>query len=178
MINLIHTDHPQPPKLTKITPIETTAVNSILYLIQWLPPSNIKEFDLDHYELIIMNETVNMDPKENSAIISIKKGTASIAAHITAVDRCGTKGISSSDVIDVPILSISGTGGLNNGLVSNTTSTCSCGHEMVITIVIMLISFITLLVVIAILIISVWKIRYYSKPDTRTDKERNKTVSL
>ena len=63
--------------------------NSIQYKVQWTQPGNIDSFDLDHYELAVGDDVMNVDAKENSLIVSINTSIPSTELTLIAVDRCG-----------------------------------------------------------------------------------------
>ena len=99
---------------------------------------------------MIGNGTVNYT-KENSFTVSVKKEATVVDVNITAVDRCGTRGASSSKAM--PILSIAGYGSLN--IDHGTDTTCTCCHESVLIIntVISSITLVAVLIVIVLIVI-------------------------
>ena len=68
--------------------------------IQWTEPANNDSFDLDHYQLSVGSDIMNIDAKENTVIISVPT-VANISLGIIAVDRCGVKSASSNITLPV-----------------------------------------------------------------------------
>ena len=158
-----HIERPQPPEFINITYLGTN--NSAHYLIEWSLPSNVREFDLNHYEVIVRNKTA-IGTKENSVTITIKKEVTVVAVSIIAVDRCGIRSASSSKNITVRYPSLAGTGGLNDGPSTGTANACTCGYGVAVTIIIMVTSLVTFLLVsitISLVIMILWKIIYPGK---------------
>ena len=84
----------------------------------------MEAFDLDHYELIVGNHTMNIDAKENVVIILLFIEKEAVVANIMAVDRCGKKSINSSKAFS---------GLLKPSGLCNTTRSivCTCVKEVV-----------------------------------------------
>ena len=84
----------------------------------------MEAFDLDHYELIVGNHTMNIDAKENVIIIPLFTEKEAVVANIMAVDRCGKKSINSSKAFSGLLKS--------SGLCNTTRSiVCTCVKEVV-----------------------------------------------
>ena len=138
--------------------------NSVFYRIQWIQPNNVETFDLDHYELIVGNHTMNIDAKETAVIVSlIMKKEANVFAYIMAVDRCGKKSNPSSKAIS----GLTESRGLNG--TSNINCTCTCVKEVVVSFIV------TLIVTVTIVIISVLLIRIIISC-TKRQKSSHNTV--
>ena len=92
------TDIPQAPQFIgdNITCFGVTN-ESAQCRIQWTEPANRDSFDLDHYQLTVGSDIMNIDAKENTVIISIQMG-ANITLGITAVDRCGMMSASNNTI--------------------------------------------------------------------------------
>ena len=90
-------DTPQAPQLIKdnMTCFRVTNM-SAQCRICWTEPANKDSFDLDHYQLSVGNDKMNIDAKENEVIISVKMG-ANITLGITAFDRCGKMSANASN---------------------------------------------------------------------------------
>ena len=165
----ISTEIPQPPELTEITQLGTSDTNnseSVLYHIQWAQPSNVEAFDLDHYELIVGNHTMNIDAKENAVIFPlIMKKEIIMVAYIMAVDRCGKKSNRGSRTIYGSALSIA------NGLDSTSVISCTCVIEVVTSVIVTLIA--TLMAVAVVIITRVLVIKFKS---TSSPPERHHTA--
>ena len=77
------------------------------YHLQWNPPNNMAEFDLDHYELIVgagdHAYEINVYSSENDAIVSVGVGNLS-SVNLSAVDRCGQKGESIFTSLDARLV--------------------------------------------------------------------------
>ena len=93
----------------------------------------MESFDLDHYELIVgnptMNHTTKVDAGENAAIflLVMKQENGTVVAHIRAVDRCGKE----SNLINskLPISGLTPSSGLNS--TSFTSCNCACIKKLV-----------------------------------------------
>ena len=135
---------------TEITYLGTGNTNdSTLYHIEWLPPRNVRALDLDHYELIVGNYTMNIDAKENAVIISltVTKEPLKLVTNIVAVDRCGRKSIGSSEVINTTSLF---------NMLGDLGDSCSCNKEIAITSSIIALLLVTLMMVVICWLVTHW----------------------
>ena len=83
--------------------------NTSQYLLVWMPPDNINNFDLSHYEINIVGPSINQTMRciETSTIFPLDATTGDvdimISISIVAVNRCGQRGnaTESSSVIQL-----------------------------------------------------------------------------
>ena len=121
LLNVLRTETPEPPRFTENECLGSTNA-SAQYRVQWKEPSNIDSFDLDHYQLTVGNDTMNIDAKENTVTVSVKTGTRT-QLSIIAIDRCGVESANSNTTITVD--SSTCMEGLDPGITSRLTgSTC------------------------------------------------------
>ena len=68
--------------------------NTAHYLIEWLPPDNIMDFDLAYYEVNLMtpNTSIVLLCINSTAIISFNLTIKSVTVSIVAVSQCGQRG--------------------------------------------------------------------------------------
>ena len=75
--------------------------NTSQYLLEWMPPDNIDDFDLSHYEINITGPSINQTIRciETSTIFLLDATTADVdstgimvSISIVAVNRCGQRG--------------------------------------------------------------------------------------
>ena len=68
--------------------------NTAQYLLEWMPPDNIMDFDLAYYEVNLMtpNTSVVLLCINTTAIISFNLTIESLNVSIVAVSQCGQRG--------------------------------------------------------------------------------------
>lgn len=83
---------PGSPLLTKIVPLGR-GKDTVLYQVEWKPPNNVHQFDLDHYELVVGKETLYIERTQMSTIIPIFSGSVNTTLSISLciVSTCGKK---------------------------------------------------------------------------------------
>ena len=69
------------------------------YLLKWMPPDNINDFDLSHYEVTITGPSTNLTMRciDTSTIFQVTRDAATddddISINIVAVNQCGQRGM-------------------------------------------------------------------------------------
>ena len=68
--------------------------NTAQYLLEWMPPDNIMDFDLAYYEVNLMtpNTSVVLLCINTTAIISFNLTIESVNVSVVAVSQCGQRG--------------------------------------------------------------------------------------
>ena len=83
--------------------------NRAQYLLEWIPPDNIMDFDLAHYEVIIMTPNVNKSLLciNNTAIVSFNRTISGVQSvvnvSIVAVTQCGQRGAAMESPIQLGV---------------------------------------------------------------------------
>lgn len=78
------------------------------YYLEWEPPSNHQNFDLDHYQLFSSNDSlIRVHSDQHYAVITIQKGVTT-TVKLAAADKCGQISSNTSVSITPSIVSTPG----------------------------------------------------------------------
>lgn len=69
--------------------VDSNTLNTILYHLQWEPPSNIEDVDLDHYQLYLNDTLVQrVHTDQRYALVSLQEGVPT-TVKVAAANKCG-----------------------------------------------------------------------------------------
>ena len=97
---IVYAAMPDKPTLKIVNQLGCTCVgqneNTSQHLLEWIPPDNIDDFDLSHYEVNITSPSINMTFRciDTSIIFPLNATTDDITVNVSivAVNLCGLMG--------------------------------------------------------------------------------------
>ena len=93
-----------PDAVMNVDQLECVGINETIshYLLKWMPPDNINDFDLSHYEVTVRGPSTNLtmrciDTSTIFQLVTLDAATddddISININIVAVNQCGQRGM-------------------------------------------------------------------------------------
>ena len=81
--------HPEPPIFKSQYALLTQSNITSQYYLEWKPPKNQGDTDLDHYELYIGENLIQkVHPEQRYAVINVHNGFTTVV-RLAAIDKCG-----------------------------------------------------------------------------------------
>ena len=90
-----------PDAIMSVDQLECVGINETIsyYHLKWMPPDNINDFDLSHYEVTVTGPSTNLIMRciDTSTILQITLDAATddddVSINIVAVSQCGQRGM-------------------------------------------------------------------------------------